>query len=132
MEVAADQRDIGCFHRDIRARPNRHPDIRLSKRRRIVNAIPDHTNNIPTILKRFDLSQLAIRADARDHTVNPNHPAHRLRGTLAVPREHHDIDTQPLEVLDGIYGCLFDPISNAKCGREVTINGEEDDCLAIP
>ena len=60
-EIPFDKGYAGALHRHVGARSHGDPDLRLSQRRGIVNAVARHGDEMTLILKALDLFTFVLR-----------------------------------------------------------------------
>ena len=77
-QVAAHQRDVAGLDRDVGAGADRDADVGLRERRRVVDAVADHRDDLPGGLPALDLRDFALGQHARDDRVDAGLPRDRF------------------------------------------------------
>ena len=92
-EAAADQRHVGGLDGDVGARADRDADVRLRERRRVVDAVADHRDDLAARLQLADLRRLVgRRAPGRRPRRSRRAPRRRAAVSRAVAGEHRDLE----------------------------------------
>ena len=90
--ITSHQHDVCAFHGHIGTGPDRKAHIGLGQGRRIIDAIPDHSDSFSLRLKLFHLVGLLAGKHIGEHDVDTQFLGHAPRGTLIVAGEHGDLD----------------------------------------
>ena len=60
LELARDERDVRRLDGDVGAGADREADVRLGQRRRVVDAVADHPDELALVLEAADLERLVL------------------------------------------------------------------------
>ncbi len=96
-QVAPDQREVGRLDGHIAAGADGDPEVGLSQRGRIVDAVPDHRDHLALRLQCRDDGHLL----GRQHLRDPGMPCHCGCRSRVVAGEQHRLQAQASEELDG-------------------------------
>ena len=92
LRFAAHQRDVGRLERDVGAGADRDADVGPRQRRRVVDAVADHRDDVTLGLQARDLGDLALGRHASDDTADAHLPGDRRRGGGLVAGQQHDLE----------------------------------------
>ena len=69
-QVARDEREVGRLDRHVRARADREPEVGLRERRRVVDAVADHRDDLTGVLQAPHLRHLVRRQHLGDDPLD--------------------------------------------------------------
>src|SRR5262249_24617359 len=100
-QAAFDQGNIASLDSDIRSCTNCKPHVRLSKGRRIVDAIADHAYRLSLEMKFRDFVRLIIGKNLGENAFDADLPRDGAPHALVVAGEHHDLEAKCLKRING-------------------------------
>ena len=100
LQIALEQSDAGALHRDIRAGPHRDANIRGGKRRRVVDSIAGHGDDLILFAQLPDALVLVLRLNPASISSIPSFPPTAARRALVVAGEHNDLDAELMQIVD--------------------------------
>ena len=105
--------------------PDGDTSVRLSERRRVVNAVAHPADRRALSLERSDLGGLVAGKDLRHDSVHPDALADCSRHGLAVAREHHDLEPHRLKLGHGRCGLRSQRVRDPEHAGRPAVHGDK-------
>lgn len=130
-QVPFDQGDTGALHRHVCPGAHRDAHVCLRQSRRIVDAVSGHRHALTALLQPLDDRRLLFRQDVGFNLIDLDGFRDGLRGRAVVASEHHHLYAFPVQGLDGLVRGGLDRIGHADEPRQLSIDRNEHDRLAL-
>ncbi len=130
-QIPLHQRHPGALHGDVRARAHGDAHVRLSQRRRVVDAISRHRHHPALGLEPLHHVALGLGQHLGDHLVDAQLARHRLRRGAAVAREHHHAQALLAQQCERLGRGGLDGIRHAEQPRGTAVHHHEDHRLSL-
>ena len=120
-QAAVHQHHIPRVNSHVCTGTDGHTHIRRSQGRGIVDAVAHH-GDLALLLEILHRLGFSVRQHVGNHPVNPGLLAHGLRRSGVIPGDHHHLDAQGFELLDGLgaVGLYRVSYGNHTCKHTVT------------
>ncbi len=120
---ASDECQVRGFDRHIGARSDRDAHISLGQRGRVVDSVTDHCHHFALGLQLLDLFRLAVGQHASNDAVDlatwRDFVRDRVGGGLMIAGQHHDLQSQILQLAEGSRRFRTWRIGQADNGQEL-------------
>ena len=121
-QVAGDEREVGGLDRDVRAGAEREPEVGLGERRRVVDAVADHRDDLALGLQ-------APRPRRPSRRVGPRRRRGRCRprrrprsaGLAPSPVRRTGVEPERPQLGDGLGARRLDRVANARAPRAAAV-----------
>src|SRR5581483_677948 len=131
VKAPTDQHNVAGFLSDVRPGADRDAQICLRERRRVVDAVADHRNGSPALLKTLNHLCLAVRFDVRSDVINADLCSNRTSRGFVVAAEQQRLELHSVQFENRSLRVWFDLIGNVDCPGDSRRDRNEYPCARV-